>query len=624
MPPGFAFPRSGIEAWVPLTVIPASSIPLELRFVRFLHGVGRLEEGVTLEAARDELSGVAAGLEREYPDANAGLGAATLVPLRDVVVGRDVERALLVVMGAVAMILLLACTNVANLLLARGARRRRELAVHMSLGASSGRLVRRLLVESCVLAMAGGALGSALSWWGGNWLLSRSADVLPRTGEVRMDGAVLGFAVLLTLATVALFGVVPALRSTDLAVADELKEGAPGSGTGVRGARLRRGLVAGQVAVAVVLLVGAGLLVRSLGELGRVDPGFRSRGVVAMNLTISDAKYPERADYMSFYHRLLEEAGRLPGVETVASIRQTPLRGGVEQIPFSIPGIHEPTDEERSAVDLVQVSRDLFRTLGIRLLAGRSFTGSDGADDFPAAVVNQALVDRYFGGVEPVGRTVLVGGDYEAEGVGVVEDVRHHDVAEPPAPTLYLHQEQSPRRGVTVVVRTDGQDGPVMAGLRTIVSELDPDQPITELTTLSRVMSDSLARPRFFTLLLGAFGALAMVLSALGIYGVVAYLTRGRTREVGLRIALGATGREVVGLVMRQGMLPALAGLGVGLAAALGLSRLMESLLYGVTAADPVTYLSVAVGLFAVAALACLVPARRASRVDPVAALRSE
>jgi predicted permease len=273
---------------------------------------------------------------------------------------------------------------------------------------------------------------------------------------------------------------------------------------------------------------------------------------------------------------------------------------------------------------VVQVSRDLFRTLGIRLLAGRSFTGSDGADDFPAAVVNQALVDRYFGGVEPVGRTVLVGGDYEAEVVGVVEDVRHHDVAEPPAPTLYLHQEQSPRRGVTVVVRTDGQDGPVMAGLRTIVSELDPDQPITELTTLSRVMSDSLARPRFFTLLLGAFGALAMVLSALGIYGVVAYLTRGRTREVGLRIALGATGREVVGLVMRQGMLPALAGLGVGLAAALGLSRLMESLLYGVTAADPVTYLSVAVGLFAVAALACLVPARRASRVDPVTALRSE
>ncbi|GMV06993.1 MAG: hypothetical protein AMXMBFR53_32680 [Gemmatimonadota bacterium] len=625
MPAGFAFPEDyAAEVWVPLTVIPEDDIPIQLRQVRFLQAFGRLAPGQTVEAAREELSTVARELEATYPDINAGVSAATVVPLHEWTVG-DVRSALLVALGAVGFILLLACANVANLMLARGTARARELALRMSLGAPASRVVRQLLTESLLLAVVGGAAGLVLAWLAVEALSRGSGGILPRAAGIELDGTVVLVALAVTVAAAVLAGVLPAWRATDVAPAEDLREGGRGSSGGVGGVRLRRGLVAAEVALAVLLLTGAGLLVRSLGALAQVDPGFASQGRLAMILTISDQKHPERADWLAIYHGILERLEAHPDVAAAGAIRYLPFRGEGEAMPVRVAGLYEPPREEQRYAQMFQVSEGAFEALGIRLLRGRAIQAGDRADVPLVAVVNEAFQRDFFQGQDPVGeRFSVLGGRATVEVVGVVADVHHGGLAEAPRPAVYVSNDQIPRIQMAYVVRANGDPLALVADMRRIVAELDPDQAITEFVPLDDLLARDLARPRFFTTLLSGFALLALLLAALGVYGVLAYVVRGRTRELGLRVALGASANRVARGVLLQGMAPVAAGLAAGLVGAAGLARFVEALLFGVEPLDPMTYAGVALVLGAVAVGACLVPAWGASRVDPVVSLRAE
>lgn len=627
MPEGFSYPEgTSVDVWVPITVIPQDDIPTRLRQVRFLSGMGRLAPGATLESARAELSGIAASLEATYPDANAGVDAASIEPLSDSVVG-DVRTALWVALGAVGFILLLACANVANLLLARGTARTREVALRMSLGAPAGRIVRQLLTESLLLALSGGAVGLVLAWAATGGMARWSAGLLPRAAGIGLDATVVGASVFVTLVAATLAGVLPALRAADVSPADDLRDGSRGNAAGLRGVRLRRGLVAAEVALAVLLLTGAGLLVRSLGALGRVDAGFATEGRIAMTLTISDQSHPERAEWMGMYHQILERLRANPSVTAAGAIRYLPFRGSGEALPVRVPGLYEPTRENQQYAQLFQASEGVFEALGIRVLRGRSFGPQDGPGDPFVAVVNEAFQRDYFQGRDPLGERFVVPGlrgDTPVEVVGVVADVRHRGLDEAPHPSLYVRNDQNPRIQMSYVVHAAGDPLALAGDMRRIVREIDPDQPISEILPLTELTSENLARPRFFTALLGAFAMMALVLAALGIYGVLAYVVRGRAREMGLRLALGASGDRVAFRVLLQGMAPVGIGLAAGLLGAGALSRFLASLLFDVQPLDAVTYVGVALVLGGVAAVACLVPAWSAGRVDPMVSLRSE
>lgn len=625
LPQGFAFPQdTDTDVWVPLTVIPDDDIPISLRPVRFLQAVGRLGPGSSPSTANDELTRIAGELEATYPDVNAGISAATVVPLVDVTVG-DVRTALFVALGAVGFILLLACANVANLLLARGTARAREVALRMSLGAPAGRVVRQLLTESLLLAFAGGFLGLGLAWAATGLLARWGGAVLPRATNIGVDGTVAGVALLVTVVAAALAGVLPALRAADVTPADDLREGSRGSSGGVSGVRLRRGLVAVEVALAVLLLTGAGLLVRSLDQLRQVDPGFETDGRIAMVVTISDQKHTERAEWQALYHDILDRLEQHPDVVRAGAVRYLPFRGTGEAMPVRVPRLYEPAPEEQRYAQTFQVSEGLFDALGMRLLRGRGITAADGPDDPLVAVVNEAFQREFFQDQDPVGgRFSVSGSDQEVEVVGVVADVRHRGLGEAARPSAYVSNDQVPRIQMAYVVHSTGDPLALAGEMRRIVRELDPDQAISEIVPLDDLMSQDLARPRFFTALLGGFAALALVLAALGVYGILAYVVRGQAREMGLRLALGASGRQVAARVLAQGMLPVMAGLVAGLVGAAALSRSLDALLFGVEPLDAPTFGGVAAVLVVVAAAACLVPAWNASRVDPMVSLRAE
>ncbi len=625
MPPGFAFPTpdAATDVWLPLSVIPDDDIPIHTRGVRFLAAVARLAPGATEESAKEELSGVAREQARLYPEAASGVTSATVESLKGSIVG-DVRKPLWVVLGAVGFILLLASANVANLLLARGTARSREVAVRMGLGASSSRIVRQLLTESLLLGVGGGALGVAIAWAATRLLVTRFAGLLPRSGDIGIDATVLGVSILVTLLATALAGIVPALRATELSPATELREGAREVGGGASRVTLRRVLVAAEVALAVVLLVGAGLLIRSLGALDRVDPGFRTDGRIAMTLTISDQKHPERAEWMEIYHQILERLAALPGVSDAGAIRYLPFRGDGEAWPIRVPGLYEPAQSEQRYAQGYQISDGLLPALGITLLRGRDVEPSDGPEATePSVLVNEAFQREFFKGEDPLGREFeLAGTDRHARVVGVVADVRHNGLDEPAPPAVYVRNDQNPRIQMSYVVHTTG-DPLVLAGaMRGVVRALDPDQTISEIAPLSSLTSEALARPRFFTVLLGGFALMALILAALGIYGVIAYVVRSRAREIGLRLALGSSVGRVVGHVLRQGLAPAAVGLAAGILLAGALSRFVASLLYGVEPLDPATYVGVALTLAAVATLACTLPAWTAARVRPMESLR--
>jgi predicted permease len=617
MPRAFRYPAAAVDVYAPFSNFTDDQIP-RIRPVRILDVVARAGEGVTAEEVGTELNAITARLAAQYPE-DASWGAATILPLHEAVTG-DVRRGLLVLLGAVAFVLLIACVNVASLLLARATARGRELAVRAALGAGRGRLVRQLITESLVLALAGGVAGLALALFGVRALLALGAGELPRAAEVQVDATVLLFAMGSSLLTGLLFGLAPAVRAASGNVHDDLRAGGRGA-VGGGGLRLRNGLVIAEVALAMVLVVGGGLMTRSFLGLTSVDPGFRTQNAVVLNFTLSTDRHP---NYRLTYQQVIERVREVPGVIAAGSMKDAPLRGVGERIGFMLPGMTVPAGQDPPAVPVLHVSEGIFRALGARMLAGREFAITDRDSAPPVVVVNQAFARQWFPGEEALGKRVLLGAEVPAEVIGVVNDIRQRSMSLPAEPTLYVHNLQNSRVRMNLVVRARGDPLAMVGALREAVWSVDRDQPITEVFTLDDAVSEALARPRLLTVLLGAFGVLGLALGALGLYGVLAYLVGQRQREIGVRLALGAARGAVSRMIVRQGLVLAGTGVAIGVVASLALGRLLEGVLFGVSASDPATLLLVVAVLGGVAVLASWIPARRAAGVDPAVTLRVE
>ncbi len=604
------------DFWLPLRVDEKGAPP----GLHFLSAVGRLRPGVDLARARGRVDALARGLRRE-DSSRHGLA---LVPLADRVVG-DGRHVLVLLLAAVAAVLLVCCTNVASLLLARGATRTREVAVRGALGAGRGRVARQLLTESLVLALAGGVLGVAVAYGGLAALRAGAAATLPRASEAAVDGRVLAFALAVSAATGVLFGLVPALRLSRAGGPAELLRGAGRGTVGGPRDRVRPALVVAEVALSFLLLVGAGLLLRSFGRLLAVDKGFDAAHALTFSVSLPNARYPQAPQQYAFFRRALDAVRAVPGVRGAALASNLPLDGGANG-GVTIPGKSFPPGAGPVA-DKRIVGADYFRVLGIPVVSGRAFADADGPDAPKVAVVNAAFARRYFPGENPLGKRVDFG--WETVGtqeiVGVVGDLREHGLAEPAPPVIYVPFGQ--RTGETFaffVVRAEGAGDPLRltGAMRAAVYAVDRDQPIDQVRTLDAVVASGLADRRLALSLLGGFSALTLVLAAVGLYAVVSHAVSQRVQEIGVRMALGAETGTVLRLVLRQGGALVGAGVAVGAAAALGGARLLAGMLFGVGPADPATFVAVAAVLGGVALAASAVPAVRASRVDPVRALR--
>jgi len=624
MPPSFEYPYADAEMWAPLSLIPDDGVPRR-RFIRWLSVVARLAPGTSIEQAQAEMTTVAGRLAREYPEANEGLTTVTIRPLHEQMVG-DVQVAMLTVFAAVGLVLLIGCANIANLLLARSEGRSKEIAVRVALGAGRGRLVRQLLTESVVLALCGGIIGLGLSIWGVRALVAMAPQEIPRLSSVGIDVTVLMFTAALALLTGLAFGLVPALRAAVSDPHDALKEGVRGSSAGGGRHAFRAFLVTAEVALVVVLAIGAGLLIRTYSRLLQVDPGIDTENLLTLSVTAQSYKYPESSQFVAFFEEIVAAVRLAPGVEGAAMVRPMPLRADTfagESFRFSIPGKPEtPEGEERRAV-LRFVSPGYFKTMGIPMMGGRDFTPRDDGESPFVLVINRTAADRYWPDEDPVGQPIQFG-DTSAEIIGVVGDVRQLSLAQEPTPAVYSAFTQVSRVGMTLVVRTTGDPLSAVATVQRAIWEVDPDQPITQISTMGDLVLGSVAQPRFSMTLLGVFAGLALVLASVGIYGVISYSVSQRTHEIGLRMALGAETGDVLKLILRHGLVLAGTGIGVGLVGAFLVTRLLESLLFGVAAVDLMTFAFVAVLLGLVALIATTVPALRAARVDPMIALRSE
>jgi putative ABC transport system permease protein len=607
---------------------PGFNLDTDLETLRDLHYfkvVARLAPGVGLDEAAAEIDALGARYARDYPDSNAGRGM-RLEPLREKLVG-DVRPALMVLLAAVGLVLLIACANVAGLLLTRSLARGREVAVRSALGASRWRLVRQVLAEGAVLAAAGGGVGLALGAWSLETLLGLAPPGITGLGPIGLDRRVLGFTLALTALSVLLSSLVPALRASRPELAAALGEGGARTGGGSAQTRLRALLVVGETALALMLLAGAGLLVRSLGELLAVDPGFDPEHVLTASLSLPERSYPDEAQAVAFVDRLLERVAALPGVVEAGRVWTLPFGGSAAIFSFRIEGQPPPEPGSEPDAGFQAADTGYFRALRIPLLAGRWIEPADRDDAPDVALVNRAFAETFFDG-RPLGRRISLGdpadGEPWIEIVGVVGDVRHHAFDQPVRPEVYLPYPQFTLRTAVLVLRTAGPPEAMAGALRTELGELDPELPLSRVEPLATVVADSTAERRFVATLMSLFAGLAAFLAGLGLYGVIAHSVAQRTREIGIRLALGARRRQVLGQVVGRGLALAAAGVAVGLAGAWGATRTLASLLYGVGAVDPATYSAVSLGLVAVAALAALVPARRAARIEPRAALRAE
>jgi putative ABC transport system permease protein len=592
----------------------------------FLTVFARVRRGVTQERAQQEMTTIMRRLEAQYPESNAGWGA-EVVGLREQMIG-EIRPALLVFMGAVALVLLVACANVANLMLARAVGRSREVTIRSALGASRSRLAGELLLESTLLALAGGALGMLLALWGVEGLRSLGPDTIPRVEEIGLDLRVLGFALLLSLLTGLLFGLAPVWR---LAGRD-LHEGLAG-GRGVAGGsaihRARTTLVLGEVALAFVLLAGASLLLRSFERLQHVDPGFAADRVLTARVTLPRLAYPEEERWLAFGRDLLARTNSEPGVHSAALVSDAPLGDSPPYWSFEIQGAEARAAGSVQDAAVFTASDGYFETLRIPLVRGRHFDATDRVGAPDVVVINQAAAQRFWKGRDPVGARITFGdpsdpGTRWATVVGVVGDVRHERLDEPAYPQIYIPFAQAPVRSMVLAVRASGDPATLVPSVRRALAALDPDLPLADVSTLEDRKAVSLARPRVNATVLGGFALAALVLAAVGIYGVVAYGVVQRTRELGIRMALGAGGSTLLRMVIRQGMAPVLGGMVVGLVGALASGRLLRGLLFGVGSGDPATLVLVTCFLVAVALAAMYLPARRASRSDPMLALRVE
>jgi putative ABC transport system permease protein len=620
MPHDFDFPRRA-QLWGPLQL----DVAEEPRDNRAYSVVGRLREGVTLEAAQAELDAISARLAASYEVTNAGWGV-DLDPLKEELVG-SLKATLFVLLAGVGLLLLIACANVANLLLARASGRRREVALRLALGAGRARIARQMLTESVMLGLAGGALGAALSVWLTELLVALAPADTPRLAEASADWRVLLFAAGASVLTGVAFGVAPALQASRYGLNESLKEG----GRGVAGgrSRVRSALVVAEVALSLLLLAGAGLLVKSFARLQAVDPGFDPEGAVTMRVSLPGARYKEPARKAEFYAALTERLKSLPGVEAAGATISLPLGGSSLSVGRGFIRDGRPeTPEEADNASYATVTPDYFRAMRIPLRAGRVFDERDNMESAMVVVVNESFARKAFAGEDPLGKRIRIWRDekFPREVVGVVGDTRPQRLDGPAALQMYVpHRQDATWGGLSLVLRARGADADsLVRAARAEVRALDRELPVYDVKALSKVVADSTAYRRVTMFLMAGFACAALLLAGVGLYGVVSYAAAQRTHEIGIRLALGARGRDILGLVVRQGMLLTLAGLGVGLGCAFALTRLMSSLLYGVSAADPFVYAAVSLLLAAVALLACLVPARRATKVDPMVALRYE
>jgi putative ABC transport system permease protein len=628
LPPSFQDPVPGatkpVELWVPLA--PTQQMQ-QARRNDFLNVAARLKAGVTLQQAQAEMTGIMARLEQQYRNTNTGWGV-IVESLHETITG-DVRPALLVLLGAVSVLLLIACANVANLLLARATARQREIAIRAALGASRGRIIAQLLTENVILSLCGGVLGLFFANWGMDALLALSPGNIPRLDTIGIDRPVLLFAIGVSLLTGVIFGLAPALTISKPQLNDTLKEGGRSGAEGSGARRLRSGLAITEIALSFVLLVGAGLLIRSFLQLQQVNPGFNVEQTLTVKLALPAAKYAEDQQVANFYDQLLPRLAALPGVQVAAATNSLPLDSGAAYNSFAVEGrIPAPTDRQPDAETRI-VHPEYFRALQIPLKRGRLLDDRDAAGAPDVLVINEAMAKKYFGGDDPIGRRVTFGDPQAAEVewftvVGIVGDVRGASLNEQPYAQAYGSYRQSPRRAMTLVLRTAGDPLALVSGVRQQVAALDPQQPLYDVKTGDKVMEASVSRTRFNMLLIAVLAGIALVLAAIGVYGVISYSVAQRTREIGIRMALGASAGSVVKLIVSEGMLLAGSGIALGVLAAFGVTRIMASLLYGIGATDPVTFVSLALVLAAIAFLASYIPARRATKVDPVVALRAE
>ncbi|HYY97748.1 MAG TPA: ABC transporter permease [Pyrinomonadaceae bacterium] len=625
MPPSFQFPSPEDELWVPIAFTQQEAAS---RGRHYLNVVARMKPGVSVEQAQAEMSTIAARLQQQYPDYNTELGA-VVVPLHEQVVG-DIRPALLVLLGAVGFVLLVACANVANLLLARAAARQKEIALRVALGASRARLVRQFLTESVLLAALGGVVGLLLALWGVNLLKAFIPDSISQVKAIAVDAKVLGFTLLVSLLTGLIFGLAPATQSSNFNLNETLKEGGRDTASGSRGKRIRSLLVVAEVAVSLVLLIGAGLLINSFLRLRSVEPGFKPGNLLTMGVELSEQKYPDLARRTAFYDDLISRVEALPGVRSASVTNWIPLVSQGDSVGVSVDGLPDPGPGKKPIVVTRIVGPHYFKTMGIQLVRGRDFDERQDRVDAPAVVVvSEATARRFWPGEDPVGKRITPGTPTTPEDwcqvIGVVKDVRQFDLAAEPRPQMYLNYPQAdffaPRH---LVVSTSVDPLGLAGAVRKAVWEIDRDQPVSNVRTMEDVLSESLARQRFSMLLLGVFAGLALVLAAVGLYGVMSYTVAQRTREIGVRMALGAQTGHVLRLVVAQGLKLALVGVALGLVAAFMLTRVMSSLLFGVSPTDPATLAVISLVLVGVALLASYIPARRATKVDPLVALRHE
>jgi putative ABC transport system permease protein len=624
MPQSFGFP-SDTDLWLPKEQLGTDT---SARSAHNFVSIARLKPGVTLEQAQAEMSSIAARLAEQYPEDNRGMGT-SVVSLRDQLVG-SVRPALLVLLAAVGFVLLIACANVSNLLLARALGRQKEIAVRTALGASPWRIVRQLLTESLLLSLLGGALGLLLAGWLIGPLVALGPETIPRLGEVGIDGRTLAFTLGLSVLTSLIFGLLPAVRFSrpDLQVA--LKQGGQTPTGGL--SLLRSVLVVAEVALTLVLLIGAGLLMKSFWRLMQTNPGFNPERVLTMQIALPEAEYKEEQQMVAFYRQLLGRAGALTGVEAVGMINNLPLGGVNINGGFEVEG---RAREQGGYGGFRITSPGYFQAMSIPVVKGRAFTEQDNQNSLPVAIISERVAGTTFPGEDPIGKRIRSGMDARSMTddiagtwmtiVGVVGDVRHSGLEGKASAELYVPYTQRPRRAgeMTVVMRTGVEPTSLVPAVRDEVKAINKNLPV-EFEPMERVFQRSVASRRYNMLLLGTFAALALVLSVMGIYGVLSYTVSQNTREIGIRMALGAQARDVLLMIVRQGMTLAAVGVSIGLLSAFALTRLMASLLYGVTATDPPTYAGVSALLLAVAFLACFIPARRATRVDPMIALRYE
>lgn len=620
--------RPNIELWLPLAISYAGAD----RDLKELVVVGRLAPGVSRQQAQVEMTTIAGRLAEQYPEFNTGWGV-SLLPMHDAIV-QNVRPALLILFGAVGFVLLIACSNVANLLLARAAAREREIAIRLAMGAGRLRLMRQILTESVLVSVIGGGLGVLIAMWGTQALISLNPQGIPRANEIGVDPKVLVFALVASVVSGILFGVVPAVQTSRQNLNDVLKEAGKSLMGNARGRRVRSALVVVEVALALVLMTGAGLLIKGFSKLQSVDPGFNHQSVLAFQLSLPDASYPRPPQQAAFVKGVLERFAALPGVTSASAISQAPLAGGGPSYIFWAEGRPLPTPSEAPVASSRVISSNYFQTLNIPLIAGRVFTEADIKDAPAVAIVNENFAKSMWPGEDPIGKRMTIGVPLAGEKpdwstvVGVVGNVKHTALNGESGmqvdESVYQAEFQSAARNMTYLLRTSVDPVSLTASARTSVVSIDSNVPMSNVKTMDRIVYDSVSPFRFNMFLLVLFAGVALVLTIVGVYGVMNYAVTQRTREIGIRMALGADPGQVRGLILRQGMTLSAIGLGIGLAASVGVMRLLSSLLYGVSATDPVTFAAVALLLAVVASVACYLPARRATKVDPLVALRYE